>query len=127
MVQEKTVRNHEVAEFEFIKLSSDLRSLETGAFDYHWFSFIDLPETLELIKASALNTHVAAFRGDPKISYNNRINTYYADGENIKNLVAGFVPGFAELHSIAELDERYSEYRNCGVVALDNDGRVKRI
>ena len=116
-----------LAEFEFIKLSSNLRSLETGAFNYHWFSFIDLPETLEMIKLSALDAHVAVFRGDPKITHNNRIYTYYADGENIKNLVGGFIPGFAELHPISELDERYSEYRNCGVVVLDNDGRVKKI
>lgn len=116
-----------LAEFEFIKLSSNLRSLESGAFEYHGFSFIDLPETLEIIKAAALDAYVAVFHGDPKITYNNTIVTYYADGENVKKRVSEVQTYAVELHSLVELDERYSEYRNCGVVVLDDDGRVKRI
>lgn len=112
---------------DFIKLPSNLKKLDTYAFAWHEFSFIDIPESVEEIKMSAFDSQVAVFHGDPKISFNNTIYEYYADGENIKKSVDEVQTYIVELHSLAELDSKYDEYRNCAIRITGPDGRVVKL
>ena len=121
------------SEYSFVKLSSNLRELGTDAFGFGpTFSFIDLPESLETVKAGAFRSIVAALRGNTKLAYNNEVDIYYADSENVVQevkkiqdyITRGLWTGSAELHPLAELEDKYKEYRNCGVVKRDSNGRV---
>ena len=104
--------------FEFIKLSANLKILMPGAFDRHWFSFVDLPETLETIKSSAICALVAVVRGNPKLSYNQMQVLYANDSVDSSQIY------LKERHSLSEVDQKYNEYKNCGIVVRSDDGKI---
>ena len=108
--------------YEYIKLSANLKTLMTGALGSQWLSFIDLPETLETIKQSAICALVAVVRGNPKLSYN-QIHVLYAnDSVDTSRLYLR-----EERHPLSELDQKYNEYRNCGIVVRSDDGKIIKL
>ena len=118
---------------DYIKFSANLRELGTEAIGFSQkFSFVDLPETLEAVKVGAFDSIVAVFRGNTKVSYNNSIDIYYSDCENVVQEVKkiqdyynrGLYISGAELHSLKELEDKYKEYRNCAIRVTDAAGNV---
>ena len=103
------------AKYDFVKLSANLKEIGTRAFQWgNLVTFVDFPETLEIIKSDIIRATVGVFRGNTAVAGFVEIRNFFADGDNIKkywNTITAYNP--PQLHPLAELDGRYEKYRNC--------------
>lgn len=103
------------AEYDFVKLSANLKEIGTRAFQWGKFvTFVDFPETLEIIKSDIIRAAVGVFRGNTAVAGWVDIRNCFADGDNIKkywDTITAYDP--PHLHPLSELDSRYEKYRNC--------------
>ena len=125
-------RAFDSTEFEYIKLSGNLKEIGRDAFGSFLnggtFSFIDLPESLKEVKRDGFDSEVAVFHGDPKVS-SILVATFYADGENVTNYANRLRQASwnVDIHPLSELDQKYAEYKHCGIRKKDANGRIVRI